>query len=69
MSPPSTAPGTATYKVIVVGTDGSDRASIAVGEALALAKMSGATLHAVHVVDPTVKTDSLTHQRRRLSSR
>ena len=37
------------YKVIVVGTDGSARAGIAVREALALAKSDGATLHAVHV--------------------
>ena len=40
------------YKVIVVGTDGSDRAGVAVSEAFALAKMSGATLHPVHVVRP-----------------
>jgi nucleotide-binding universal stress UspA family protein len=38
------------YKVIVVGTDGSDRAGIAVRQAMALAKMSGAELHAVNVV-------------------
>jgi nucleotide-binding universal stress UspA family protein len=40
------------YKVIVVGTDGSERAAVAVREALALAKMAGARLHAVHVVRP-----------------
>ena len=40
------------YKSIVVGTDGSDRAGAAVREALALAKMSGAKLHAVHVIRP-----------------
>ncbi len=40
------------YKAIVVGTDGSDRASGAVQEAIALAQMSGATLHVVHVVRP-----------------
>jgi nucleotide-binding universal stress UspA family protein len=44
------------YKVIVVGTDGSDRATVAVREALELAKMAGATLHAVQVVHPAVKT-------------
>jgi nucleotide-binding universal stress UspA family protein len=44
------------YKVIVVGTDGSARAGIAVGEALALAKMSGANLHAVNVVHPAVSS-------------
>ena len=38
------------YKVIVVGTDGSDRAGIAVRQAMALAKLSGAKLHAVNVV-------------------
>jgi nucleotide-binding universal stress UspA family protein len=43
------------YKVIVVGTDGSDRATIAVREALELAKMTGAKLHAVQVVHPAVK--------------
>jgi nucleotide-binding universal stress UspA family protein len=42
------------YKAIVVGTDGSTRASVAVDEAFALAKMAGATLHAVHVVHPAV---------------
>jgi nucleotide-binding universal stress UspA family protein len=42
------------YKVIVVGTDGSDRATVAVSEALALAKVSGAELHAVHMVHPAV---------------
>lgn len=43
------------YKVIVVGTDGSERASVAVRHALALAKMSGATLHAVLVVHLAVQ--------------
>jgi nucleotide-binding universal stress UspA family protein len=36
------------YKAIVVGTDGSVTASIAVGEATALASLTGATLHIVH---------------------
>ena len=43
------------YRVIVVGTDGSERAEAAVGEALGLAKAAGATLHAVHVVHPAVE--------------
>jgi len=43
-----------TYRTIVVGTDGSDRANRAVGEALALAKLTGATVHAVHMVHPAV---------------
>jgi nucleotide-binding universal stress UspA family protein len=38
------------YKVIVVGTDGSDRAAVAVGEAFALAKLTGATVHGVYVM-------------------
>jgi nucleotide-binding universal stress UspA family protein len=42
------------YKVIVVGTDGSDRAGIAVSKAMALAKVSGAELHAVNVVHAAV---------------
>jgi nucleotide-binding universal stress UspA family protein len=42
------------YQVIVVGTDGSDRAGIAVKAALAWAKVSGAELHAVNVVHPAV---------------
>ena len=42
------------YKVIVVGTDGSDRAGIAVKEAMDLAKVWGAELHAVNVVHPAV---------------
>jgi nucleotide-binding universal stress UspA family protein len=41
------------YKVIVVGTDGSARASVAVREAVALAKAAEATLHVVYVVRPT----------------
>ena len=40
------------YKSILVGTDGSDRAAIAVQHALHLAKMSDARLHVVHVVRP-----------------
>jgi nucleotide-binding universal stress UspA family protein len=44
------------YKVIVVGTDGSDRATVAVREALGLAKMCGAALHAVQVVHPALKS-------------
>jgi nucleotide-binding universal stress UspA family protein len=42
------------YKVIVVGTDGSERAGKAVRDAMALAKVSGAELHAVNVVHPAV---------------
>ena len=42
------------YKVIAVGTDGSDRAGIAVKAALAWAKVSGAEVHAVNVVHPAV---------------
>ena len=38
------------YKVIVVGTDGSERAGVAVKEAMAWAKLYGATLHAVNAV-------------------
>ena len=37
-----------TYEAIVVGTDGSDRAAIAVRQALSLAKMTGAKVHVVH---------------------
>jgi len=44
------------YKTIVVGTDGSDRAGVAVTHALELARLSGAKLHAVQVVHPAVKT-------------
>jgi nucleotide-binding universal stress UspA family protein len=36
------------FEVIVVGTDGSDTASVAVEKAIELAKTSGATLHIVH---------------------
>lgn len=43
------------YKTIVVGTDGSDRAQMAFRSALSLAKLSGATLHAVHVVHAGVE--------------
>jgi nucleotide-binding universal stress UspA family protein len=40
------------YEAIVVGTDGSNRAAIAVAHAIVLAKMSGAKLHVVHAVRP-----------------
>jgi nucleotide-binding universal stress UspA family protein len=43
------------YKVIVVGTDGSDRATVAVREAMELARMTGAKLHAVQVVHAAVR--------------
>jgi nucleotide-binding universal stress UspA family protein len=45
-----------TYKAIVVGTDGSERAGVAVRHALAIAKGSGATLHVVHVLHASVAT-------------
>jgi nucleotide-binding universal stress UspA family protein len=42
------------YKVILVGTDGSERANVAFREAMALAKLAGATLHVAHVIPPAV---------------
>jgi nucleotide-binding universal stress UspA family protein len=42
------------FRSIVVGTDGSDRATLAVGQALALARATGATLHVVHAVPPAI---------------
>ena len=36
------------YTTIVVGTDGSDSAAIAVRQAAELAKVGGGTLHIVH---------------------
>jgi nucleotide-binding universal stress UspA family protein len=39
------------YKVIVVGTDGSDTARVAVEKATALAALTGATLHIVHAAE------------------
>lgn len=42
------------YRAIVVGTDGSSRATVAVNEAFDLARMAGATVHAVHAVPPAV---------------
>ena len=51
MSTPATI-----YGSIVVGTDGSSRAGVAVQEALALAKATGAKLHLVQVVEPGVST-------------
>ena len=38
------------YQVIVVGTDGSARAGVAVDKALELAELTGATVHAVNVM-------------------
>ena len=39
------------YSVIVVGTDGSDTADIAVQQATTLASLTGATLHVVHAAE------------------
>jgi nucleotide-binding universal stress UspA family protein len=36
------------YQLIVVGTDGSETATVAVNHAVRLAKLTGATLHIVH---------------------
>lgn len=38
------------YQTIVVGTDGSGRAGVAVRQALELARLTGATVHAVNVM-------------------
>ncbi len=40
------------YTSIVVGTDGSETAAIAVGQALEMAKLGGAALHVVHAYHP-----------------
>jgi nucleotide-binding universal stress UspA family protein len=40
------------FKVIVVGTDGSERSGVAVTEALRLAKLSQGRVHGVHVLRP-----------------
>jgi nucleotide-binding universal stress UspA family protein len=40
------------YQTILVGTDGSPRAAVAVREALDLAKLSGAALHVINAVHP-----------------
>ncbi|MGH8977515.1 MAG: universal stress protein [Acidimicrobiia bacterium] len=44
------------YHAIVVGTDGSETASIAVNRASELAKLTGATLHIVHAFQPLSST-------------
>ena len=44
------------YQAIVVGTDGSETANIAVGRATELAKLTGATLHIVHAFQPLTRT-------------
>ena len=44
------------YENIVVGTDGSETARIAVQRALDLAKAGGATLHVVHAYQPLTHT-------------
>ena len=41
------------YKSIVVGTNGSETADIALDRAIALAKMTGAELHVVSAYEPT----------------
>lgn len=46
--------GACMFKVIVVGTDGSDRAAVAVRHAFELARTSGAKVYGVHVVRPAM---------------
>jgi nucleotide-binding universal stress UspA family protein len=43
------------YQKIVVGTDGSETAGIAVQRATELAKLTGATLHIVHAYQPLTR--------------
>ena len=40
------------FKAIVVGTNGTETADIAVGRAVELAKLSGAALHVVSAYEP-----------------
>ncbi|HEY1443625.1 MAG TPA: universal stress protein [Acidimicrobiales bacterium] len=42
------------YQVIVVGTDGSGRAGVAVHKAMQLAQLTGGTVHAVNAMHATV---------------
>jgi nucleotide-binding universal stress UspA family protein len=51
VSPALTCHDPAVYQSIVVGTDGSETAAIAVKHALELAKASGGTLHVVHAYE------------------
>ncbi len=50
------------YKVIVVGTDGSGRATIALHKALELAKATGGTLHVAHGVNDSGFADTVEAQ-------
>jgi nucleotide-binding universal stress UspA family protein len=50
------------YKTIVVGTDGSDRAGVAVKEAFGVAKIAGGKVYAIHAVEPATTTASLRDQ-------
>jgi nucleotide-binding universal stress UspA family protein len=44
------------YENILVGTDGSDTARIAVDQAVELARLAGATLHVMHAFQPLTRT-------------
>ncbi len=46
------------FSVIVVGTDGSERAGVAVGRALDLARLTGARVHGVYVLRPVMTAAS-----------
>ena len=46
------------YTSIVVGTDGSERATVAVREAVSLAKLTGAAVHGVYVLRPMLTAAS-----------
>ncbi len=46
------------YETIVVGTDGSETAGVAVQHAATLAKSTGATLHIVHAFRPVLLSEA-----------
>jgi len=46
------------YQTIVVGTDGSETAGVAVHHAMTLAQSSGATLHIVHAYRPILLAEA-----------
>jgi nucleotide-binding universal stress UspA family protein len=61
--------GRGIYSTVVVGTDGSATAELALGRVIELARLAGAALHVVTVSDPGPASASLGERREAPSSR
>jgi nucleotide-binding universal stress UspA family protein len=67
--PPDSSGGGTIYSTVVVGTDGSATAEIALARAIELSRLAGATLHVVTVSDPGRRPASPGERRAAASTR